>query len=148
MTRVRKKPGLEVTEEAAPTGVGALPATSIGVNPDAGPSELASSALDEARAFTRRACDALSSRIDELEDRTAGVEDRITEYDRGGVKYPKDTKEHVVKKGETMSTIAKDLLANAGLFGKIAMWNYDRYPGLRADSNKVEEGWALRIPPE
>ena len=104
--------------------------------------------VNEARAFAGRACEALSSRLDELEGVAAALEDRMTKYDSGGVKYPKDTREYVVKAGETMSQIAKELLSNAGLFGKIAMWNYDRYPSLRADSNKVDEGWSLRIPPE
>ena len=76
------------------------------------------------------------------------LEERMAEYDKGGAKYPRDTGEYVVQAGETMSQIAKRLLSNAGLFGKIAMWNYDRYPSLRADSNRVDEGWTLRIPPE
>ncbi len=106
------------------------------------------SLVNEAKSYARRACEALSARVGELEERAAAAEDRMTEYDRGGVKYPKDTREYVVQAGETMSQIAKSLLSNAGLFGKIAMWNYDRYPSLRADSNGVEEGWKLRIPPE
>lgn len=95
----------------------------------------------------KRAIDAVLDRLDALEDEVAALEERVTEYDRGGAKYPKDTREYVVQAGETMSQIAKKLLTNAGLFGKIAMMNYDRYPSLRADSNKVDEGWTLRIPP-
>ncbi len=102
----------------------------------------------EVKSFARRACEALSGRADELEGRAAALEDRLTEYDRGGAKYPKDTRTYVVKKGDTMAKIAKELLSNAGLFGKIAMWNYDSYPSLRTNSDKVDEGWELRIPPE
>ncbi|NLI79166.1 MAG: LysM peptidoglycan-binding domain-containing protein [Candidatus Riflebacteria bacterium] len=54
--------------------------------------------------------------------------------------------EYTVKRGDTLSQIAKRFLGNPSLYREIVRLNADRYPSLMKNPNLILVGWTLRLP--
>lgn len=57
-------------------------------------------------------------------------------------------KVYVVKKGDTLLSIAKNVLGDVSRADELARLNHDKYPSLSTSKPFLEVGWALNLPPE
>jgi hypothetical protein len=55
---------------------------------------------------------------------------------------------HVVVKGDTLLSIAKNILGDVSRADELARLNHDKYPNLSTLNPFLEVGWVLNLPPE
>ena len=55
---------------------------------------------------------------------------------------------YVVKKGDTLLSISKNVLGDVSRADELARLNHDKYPSLSTSKPFLEVGWVLNLPPE
>lgn len=55
---------------------------------------------------------------------------------------------HIVVKGDTLLSIAKNILGDVSRADELARLNHDKYPNLSTLNPFLEVGWVLNLPPE
>ncbi len=101
--------------------------------------------IADSRQFTHEVHDAVVTRLAKAEAVTAALASQVAAITPISRNYPR-TKEYTVRDGDTLTKIAKVELGQAGRFTEIATMNYDRYPSLKVNANRIEKGWKLRLP--